>query len=116
MSIDKSLISKSKLVRQRNVLTRPERIKYLMDEGLWDEKKSVYGLPKVKIVKIIFIAILLYLLSSLFFDTPFYEQLVAKFLLLFSFPFILYFFNFYEQIELETIKRLFKKYLFFKKV
>ncbi len=52
MSIDKSLISKSKLVRQRNVLTRPERIKHLMDEGLWDEKKSVYGLPKVKIVKI----------------------------------------------------------------
>lgn len=52
MSIDKSLVSKSKLVRQRNVLTRPERIKYLQDEGLWDEKKSVYGLPKVKIVKI----------------------------------------------------------------
>jgi small basic protein (TIGR04137 family) len=52
MSIDKSLISKSKLVRQRNVLTRPERIKHLMDEGLWDEKKSVYGLPKVKIMKI----------------------------------------------------------------
>ena len=52
MSIDKSLISKSKLVRQRNVLTRPERIKYLMDEGLWDEKKSVYGLPKVKIIKL----------------------------------------------------------------
>ncbi len=52
MSIDKSLLSKSKLVRQRNVLTRPERIKHLTDEGLWDEKKSVYGLPKVKIVKI----------------------------------------------------------------
>ena len=52
MSIDKSLLSKSKLVRQRNVLTRPERIKYLMDEGLWDEKKSVYGLPKVKTMKV----------------------------------------------------------------
>jgi small basic protein (TIGR04137 family) len=52
MSIDKSLTLKSKLVRQRNVLTRPERIKYLTDEGLWDEKKSVYGLPKVKIEKI----------------------------------------------------------------
>ncbi len=52
MSIDKSLISKGKLVRQRNVLTRPERIKYLTDEGLWDEKKSVYGLPKVKTTKI----------------------------------------------------------------
>ncbi len=52
MSIDKSLIPKGKLVRQRNVLTRPERIKYLSDEGLWDEKKSVYGLPKVKTMKI----------------------------------------------------------------
>ncbi len=52
MSIDKSLVAKSKLVRQRNVLTRPERIKFLTDEGLWDEKKSVYGLPKVKIKKL----------------------------------------------------------------
>ncbi|MBT3881299.1 MAG: small basic protein [Candidatus Scalindua sp.] len=52
MSIDKSLVAKSKLVRQRNVLTRPERIKFLTDEGLWDEKKSVYGLPKVKIMKL----------------------------------------------------------------
>ena len=52
MSINKSLKTMGKLVRQRNVLTRPERIKHLMDEGLWDEKKSVYGLPKVKIVKI----------------------------------------------------------------
>ena len=52
MSIDKSLISKSKLTRHRNVLTRPERIKFLMEEGLWDEKKSVYGLPKVKTMKV----------------------------------------------------------------
>jgi len=52
MSIDKSLITKNKLVRHRNVLTRPERIKHLMDEGLWDEKKSVYGLPKVKTTKV----------------------------------------------------------------
>ncbi len=52
MSIDKSLISKSKLVRQRNVLTRPERISRLKDDGLWDEKKSVYGLQKVKIMKV----------------------------------------------------------------
>ncbi len=52
MSIDKSLVTKGKLVRQRNVLTRPERIKFLTDEGLWDGKQSVYGLPKVKIVKV----------------------------------------------------------------
>ncbi len=52
MGIDKSLKSKGKLVRHRNVLTRPERIKYLEEEGLWDEKKSAYGLPKVKTIKV----------------------------------------------------------------
>ncbi len=52
MSIDKSLVTKGKLVRHRNVLTRPERVKFLTDEGLWDEKKSVYGLPKVKTLKV----------------------------------------------------------------
>ena len=51
MSIDKSLVSKGKLVRHRSVLTRTERIQHLTDEGLWDEKKSVYGLPKVKTIK-----------------------------------------------------------------
>jgi small basic protein (TIGR04137 family) len=52
MSIDKSLVSKGKLVRHRSVLTRTERVQYLTDEGLWDEKKSVYGLPKVKTIKV----------------------------------------------------------------
>ncbi len=52
MSIDKSLVSKGKLVRHRSVLTRTERIQHLADEGLWDEKKSVYGLPKVKTIKV----------------------------------------------------------------
>ena len=52
MSIDKSLVSKGKLVRHRSVLTRTERIRHLTDEGLWDENKSVYGLPKVKTIKV----------------------------------------------------------------
>lgn len=52
MSIDKSLVSKGKLVRHRSVLTRTERIQHLTEEGLWDEKKSVYGLPKVKTMKV----------------------------------------------------------------
>ena len=51
MSIDKSLVPKGKLARHRSVLTRTERIQHLTDEGLWDEKKSVYGLPKVKTIK-----------------------------------------------------------------
>jgi small basic protein (TIGR04137 family) len=45
MSIDKSLVPKGKLVRHRSVLTRTERVQHLTDEGLWDETKSVYGLP-----------------------------------------------------------------------
>ena len=52
MSIDKSLVSKGKLVRHRSVLTKTERIQHLTDEGLCDEKKSVYGLPKVKTTKV----------------------------------------------------------------
>lgn len=51
MSIDKSLVTKGKLTRHRNVHTRSERVKYLTKEDLWNEGMSVYGLPKVKITK-----------------------------------------------------------------
>ena len=37
----------------RNVLTRGERIKTLMDDERWPEGRSPYGLPKVKVVKIV---------------------------------------------------------------
>ena len=52
MSIDKSLKMKGKLVRPRNVFTRIERIKILKDEGKWEPTMSVFGIPKVKAVKI----------------------------------------------------------------
>ena len=52
MSIDKSLVSKGKLTRHRNVLTRAERVKLLNNEGLWEEGRSAFGLPKVKTVKV----------------------------------------------------------------
>lgn len=47
MSLDRSLKSANSLVRHRNVLTRAERLSQLKDEEKWDEKKSVFGLPKV---------------------------------------------------------------------
>ena len=47
MSLDRSLKSANALIRHRNVLTRTERLVQLTDEGKWDDKKSVYGLPKV---------------------------------------------------------------------
>ena len=52
MSIDKSLRRKDTLQRARNVLTRGERIKVLTDEERWPEGRSPYGLPKVKVVKL----------------------------------------------------------------
>ncbi len=52
MSLHKSLITKSRLVRQRNVLTRAERVRKLAEAKKLKEEDSVYGLPKVKIRKI----------------------------------------------------------------
>lgn len=52
MSIDKSLRRKNSLERARNVLTRGERIKVMKDEERWQDGRSPYGLPKVKVVKV----------------------------------------------------------------
>jgi len=52
MSIDKSLRRKNQLARARNVLTRGERIKTLQDEERWQDGRSPFGLPKVKVVKV----------------------------------------------------------------
>jgi len=51
MSLHKSLVSRSRLRRHRNVLTRAERIEKLSEEDRWDEEQSVFGLPKVKNIK-----------------------------------------------------------------
>jgi small basic protein (TIGR04137 family) len=53
MSVDKSLRRKNTLARSRNVLTRAERIKVLKDEERWKDGRSPYGLPKVRVVKIV---------------------------------------------------------------
>ena len=50
MSVHNSLVPKSTLQRGRNVYTRAERLQILAKDGLWDEEKSVFGLPKVKTV------------------------------------------------------------------
>jgi small basic protein (TIGR04137 family) len=52
MSIDKSLRRKNQLARSRNVLTRGERIKVLQDEERWQEGRSPYSLPKVRVLKV----------------------------------------------------------------
>ncbi|MBL8796284.1 MAG: small basic protein [Planctomycetia bacterium] len=53
MSIDKSLRRKNSLARARNVLTRAERVKVLQDEERWKEGRSPFGLPKVRVLKVV---------------------------------------------------------------
>jgi len=53
MSIDKSLRRKNTLQRARNVLTRGERISQMQKEDRWPDGRSPYGLPKVKVLKIV---------------------------------------------------------------
>lgn len=52
LSIDKSLVVKGKLVGKRSVLSKAERVKVLQEEGRWKEGESLFGLPKVRVVKV----------------------------------------------------------------
>ena len=53
MSIDKSLKKKSGLARARNVLKRGERITALKDAERWAEEAGPYGLPKVRVFRMV---------------------------------------------------------------
>jgi small basic protein (TIGR04137 family) len=52
MTIDKSLKVKSGAIKNRNVLTRAERIAKLLETERWKEGNSVLGLPKVRVQKL----------------------------------------------------------------
>ncbi len=52
MSIHSSLRSAGKGKKHRSVLKRYERLKVLKEKHLWEEEKSVLGIPKVKMQKI----------------------------------------------------------------
>ncbi|MCM8779705.1 MAG: small basic protein [Candidatus Omnitrophica bacterium] len=51
MSIHPSLGSSEKGKKHRTVLRRLERLKIMQNKGQWKETDSVFGLPKVKIVR-----------------------------------------------------------------
>ena len=53
MSIDKSLKRRSGGSSNRSVLTRAERIKKLQENEKWTDGRSPFGLPKVRVVKIV---------------------------------------------------------------
>ncbi|MDD5291630.1 MAG: small basic protein [Candidatus Omnitrophica bacterium] len=52
MSLHPSLRSVGKGKQQRTVLKRAERIKQLMKDGKWTETSKIFGLPKIKIVRL----------------------------------------------------------------
>lgn len=52
MSIHSSLRSGGANKKHRSVLKRFERLKTLQDKSLWNEGKSVLGIPKVKMQKL----------------------------------------------------------------
>lgn len=51
MTIDKSLKRKGRLSRSRNVLKRGERIAKMKEDDRWDDGRSPFGLPKIRVVK-----------------------------------------------------------------
>src|SRR6266480_3693256 len=53
MSIDKSLRRRSAGSSNRSVLTRAERIKKLQEAEKWTDGRSPFGLPKVRVQKIV---------------------------------------------------------------
>ena len=53
MTLDKSLKVRAGLARQRNVLTRVERLEKLKDSDRWTEGQSVFGLAKVRVQKLV---------------------------------------------------------------
>ena len=53
MTLDKSLKVRAGLARQRSVLTRVERLEKLKESDRWSEGGSVFGLPKVRVQKLV---------------------------------------------------------------
>jgi len=52
MSIHPSLKLSEKDKKQRSVLKRTERLRIMMEKGQWKEGNNVYGLPKIKTLRI----------------------------------------------------------------
>ena len=52
MTIDKSLKIQRGLIKNRNVLTRVERLEKLREDERWRDGDSIFGLPKVRVQKV----------------------------------------------------------------
>ncbi|WP_068257995.1 small basic protein [Rubripirellula obstinata] len=50
--MDQSLRVKAGAIKNRNVMTRAERVARLKELGQFDESNSIVGMPKVRVVKV----------------------------------------------------------------
>ena len=64
----------------------------------------------LKIIKMLIVSIGLYFISLLFNDLTLIIRLISKVLLIASFPIILYFWNFFEKVELESLSGFWRKW------
>lgn len=64
----------------------------------------------VKVIKMIVVGIILFFISLALADFSLPIRMISKIILIISFPVILYFLNFYEKIELESMKGFWKKW------
>jgi len=51
VTIDRSLKGKGRLARARGVLSRDERIAKMREEDRWQDGRSPFGLPKIRVAK-----------------------------------------------------------------
>lgn len=52
MTMDQSLRVKAGAIKNRNVMTRAERVARLKELGQFDENNSIVGMQKVRVVKV----------------------------------------------------------------
>jgi small basic protein (TIGR04137 family) len=51
VTLDRSLKGKGRLARARSVLSRDERIAKMREEDRWQDGRSPFGLPKIRVAK-----------------------------------------------------------------
>jgi len=70
-----------------------------------------YKIPyeNLKLLKMLILAVALFFLSTLAANLQILPRILLKVAILISFPFILHFLKFYEEIEIDTIKKMFFK-------
>jgi len=84
---------------------------FVLDIVTYVQAQRFYKIPyeNQKLLLMLFISITLYLISNLTNGMVILPRIIIKLLIIFSFPFILYVFKFYEPIELATIKAKWSK-------